>query len=254
MSSGVGVIVKHVDGEDVRNILLGLAAGENLYTKDGMPFAYMSHAKEHIISFIRSMLPDSVQISGIFPNFVFDDQGNLTGDLQLPYVAVKISRGAMLESGVGRMIYDSSEGTVYGYRQMVYVEFDVFGKSDMKIDQVMDQIELQLQINKGPGGYLFQKGFQNFMTQASEHARGFRYDTAWDFKMQHQYSSLFHGRLIIRSSFDVTWIDKLSYQGVISQIIFGQTEDIPWSMIIGTSLAHLRLEEIHWGWHGGTLL
>jgi len=254
MSSGVGIKVKHVSEDDVRNILLGLATGGNMYTSDGMPFAYMSHAKEHIITFIRSIVPSSVSISGIFPNFVFDSDGNLSGDLQLPYVAVKISRGPMLEVGVGRMLYDGTEGTVYGYRQMAYVEFDVFGKSDMKIDQVMDQIELQLQINKGSGGYLFQKGFQNFMTRASEHARGFRYDTAWDFKMQHQYSSLFHGRLIVSTSFDVAWIDKLSYQGVISQIIFGQTEDIPWSVIIGTSLDYLRLEEIHWGWHGGTLL
>lgn len=251
MNSGVGVTVKHVDVDDIRTILLGLAEGEELYTKDGMPFAYMSHAKEHIITYMRSILPSTVSISGIFPDFVFDENGNLAGDLQLPYVAVKISRGPMLEVGVGRMLWDSSEGEVLGFRQICYVEFDVFGINDMKIDQVVDQIELQLQIAKGPGGYLFQKGFQNFMTRASEHARGFRYDTAWDFKMQHQYAKLFHARLIVSTSFDVTWINKLSYQGVISQIIFGQTEDIPWSMIIGSSLAYLRLEQIHWNWHGG---
>lgn len=254
MSSGVGVIVKHVTGEDVRNILLGLAEGDNKYTEDGMPFGYISHAKEHIITFIRSKLPATIQISGVFPEFVFDSDGNLAGDLQLPYVAVKISRGPMREVGVGRMLSDGPEGTVYGYRQMVYVEFNVFGMVDMKIDQVVDQIELQIQIAKGPGGYLFQKGFQNFMTRASEHARGFRYDTAWDFKMQHQYAKLFHARLLVDSSFDVTWIDKLSSYGIISQIVFGQTVDIPWSMIVGMSKAYLRLEEIYWKWHGRTLI
>ena len=254
MSSGVGVTVKHVSGEEVRNILFGLAEGGNLYTKDGMPYAYMSHAKEHLTTFLRSILPATVSVTGIFPNFAFDSDGNVAGDLQLPYVAIKISRSAMREVGVGRLLYDGVDGEVLGFRQMATIEFDVFGTADMKIDQIVDQIELQIQIAKGPGGYLFQKGFQNFMTRASEHARGFRYDTAWDFKMQHQYADLFHARLLISTSFDVTWINKLFYQGVITQIILGQTEDIPWSIIVGSSLAYLRLEEINWDWHGGTLL
>lgn len=254
MSSGVGVKVKHFDGDTVRDILIGLARGSTPYTEDGMPFAYMAAAKEHIITHLRSILPDSVRISTIFPHFTFDSNGNLTGELQLPYVAVKISRGPMREVGVGRMLWDDHVGTVYGFNQIAYVEFDVFGKSDMKIDQIVDQIELQLQMEKSTGGELWQKGFQNFMTLTSEHARGFRYDTAWDFKMQHQYSFLFYARLVVRVSFDVAWIDKTSSQGVISQILFGQTVDIPWSTVIGMSLAYLRLEEIHWNWHSGILL
>ncbi len=254
MNSGVGIKVSHVDGETVRSILLGLAEGGQGFTKDGMPYAFMSHAKEHIITHLRSILPDTVKISGMFPHFTFDVNGNLTGDLQLPHVAVKISRGPMLEVGVGRLLWDGPEGTVYGFRQIAYVEFDIFGRSDMKIDQIADQIELQLQMSKSTGGELWQKGFQNFTTRASEHGRGFRYDTAWDFRMQHQYSFLFHARLVVSTSFDVAWIDKTFYQGVISQIIFGQTVDIPWEIVLGSSLAYLRLEEIHWGWHGGTLL
>ena len=254
MNSGVGTKVKHVYDDNVRDILLGLAKGGNLYTKDGMPLAFMSHAKEHIITFIRSVFPEGVQISGMFPHFTFDENGNLTGELQLPYVAVKISRGPMREVGIGRLLWDGVEGTVYGFNQVCYIEFDIFGRSDMKIDQIADQIELQLQMEKGTGGELWQKGFQNFMTRASEHGRGFRYDTAWDFRMQHQYSFLFHARLVISTSFDVAWVDKIGSYGVISQIIFGQTVDIPWETIIGSSLAYLRLEELYWGWHGETLL
>jgi len=124
----------------------------------------------------------------------------------------------------------------------------------MKIDQVVDQIELQIQIAKSTGGTLWQKGFQNFMTLSSDPARGFRYDTPWDFRMQHQYSEVFYSRLTIRTSFDVTWVVKPQFGGIISQIIFEQTQDIPWETVIGASLGYLLLEDMFFGMHDGILL
>ena len=254
MSSGVGTYVSHFDGTTVRQILLGLMQGENLVTEDGMPFSHVSTAKEHVITFLRSILPSTVKITAIFPSFTFDQSGNLVGDVQLPHVAVKAIKGGIKEVGVGRRLWETPDGFVHAFTQILYLEFDVFGRTDMKIDQVVDQIELQLQIEKSTGGVLWSKGFQNFMTMSSDPARGFRYDTAWDFKMQHQYAEMFHSRLSVRTSFDVTWIVRPQFGGVISQIIFSQTEDIPWETIIGSSLGYLLLEDMFFGMHNGILL
>lgn len=254
MNSGVGTYVSHFDGTTVRQILLGLMEGENLVTKDGMPFSHVSTAKEHLIAFLRTFLPSTVNVTAIFPAFSFDTDGNMVGEVQLPHVSLKAIKGGIKEVGIGRRLWETPDGFVYGFNQVLYLEFNIFGRTDMKIDQIVDQIELQIQIAKSTGGALWLKGFQNFMTLSSDPARGFRYDTPWDFRMQHQYAEVFYARLTIRTSFDVTWVVRPQFGGVISQIIFEQTEDIPWETVIGSSLAYLRLEELFFDLHGGVLI
>jgi len=249
MISGVGVASKHADGTTVRDVIIGLVEGDYYATKDGLVYGYTSHAKEHVITFLRSVIPSTVTISAVFPQFNYDDQGNIIGNIPTPYVAVKGVKGPCKEVGVGRILWEDPEGMVYGFNQTMYLEFDVFGTSDMKIDQVVDQIALQLQKEKSTGGELWLKGFQDFKTTSSDPARGFRYDTAWDFRMQHQYAELWHARLTVRTAFDVAWIDKTSFYGTISQIIFGQTVDIPWEAVIGNSMAYLALEATYFGLH-----
>lgn len=247
-NSGVGITVKHTGSDGVYNIILGLMNADRTVTKDGILFGYKSHALDHIITFFKSYFGDTVNISSIFPSEVYDEQGNVMGGLQLPYVAVRTMRGPSREVGVGGFLWETNEGTVYAFNQVLYVEFDIFSKVVMKIEQIADHISLQLQKQKRVGGELWNKGFQNFEIIQSDTGRGFRYDTAWDFKMQHQYVDLFHTRLMIRTMFDVVWIDKTTSQGIISQIIFKQTTDYPWETIIGSTLAHLILEDKFFGW------
>lgn len=254
LSSGVGVRVDHFDGETVREIIIGLMEGDQTYTLDGMPLSYEAHAVEHIKNYLESVFPTTVKISHIFPREVYDENGEILGDLQLPYVAIRVNKGPSKEVGIGGILWDGKEGTVLGFNQIMYIEFDIFDTNMMKVAQIGDHISSQLQWQKRIGGVLWEKGFQNFETVQSESARGFRYDTAWDFRMQHQYADLFHTRMTVRTRFDVVWLNKLDSRGVISMIVFGQTDDLPFSTFIGASLGYLRLEELYYGWHGKTLL
>ena len=254
LNSGVGITVKQVSEDSVYNIILGLMAADRDVTQDGMPFGYKSHAVDHIVTYFKSIFPTSVQMSSIFPQEVYDSQGNISGNLQLPYVAVRGARGPSREVGVGGMLWEDNEAVYYGFNQTMYFEFDIFATKMMKVDQIADHISLELQKQKRMGGELWQKGFQNFEIIQSEPARGFRFDTAWDFRMQHQYADLFHTRLTVRTTFDVVWVDKTGYEGVISRIVFQQTEDLPWSTLVGSTLAHLILEDTFFDWHHNTLL
>lgn len=254
LDSGVGITVKHKSGDQVYNIVLGLMKADRDATQDGMLFGYKSHAVDHIITFFNSVFGSTVNMSSIFPQEVYDSEGQISGNLQLPYVAVRGSRGPSREVGVGGMLWEDTQAVYYAFNQTMYFEFDIFATKMMKADQIADHISLQVQKQKRFGGELWQKGFQNFEIIQSEPARGFRYDTAWDFKMQHQYADLFHTRLTIRTAFDVVWADKTGYEGVISMIVFQQTEDIEWSTVIGSTMAHLILEDAFFGWHQGTLL
>lgn len=254
LNSGVGVTVKHFDGENVYNIILGLMAADRDVTDDGLSFGYKSHAIDHVITFFRSVFPSSVKFSSIFPKEIYDDQGQISGSLKLPFVAIRAARGPSKEVGIGGMLWEDSQAVYYAFNQTMYFEFDILDRKMMKVDQVADHISLQLQKQKRFGGELWRKGFQNFEIMQSEPARGFRYDTAWDFRMQHQYVDLFHTRLVVRTMFDVVWADKTGHDGVISMIVFQQTVDIPWSTSIGSTLAHLILEDQFFDWHHNTLL
>lgn len=254
LNSGVGITVKHFDGENVYNIILGLMDADRTVTQDGMLFGYKAHAIDHVITFFKSVFPSTVKLSSVFPQEVFDEQGQISGSLKLPYVSVGGSRGPSKEVGVGGMLWEDSQAVYYAFNQTMYFMFDIFDKTMMKVDQIADHISLQLQKQKRFGGELWRKGFQNFEIIQSDPARGFRYDTAWDFRMQHQYADLFHTRLTIRTTFDVVWADKTGYAGVISMIVFQQTVDIPWSTSIGSTLAHLILEDQYFDWHYNTLI
>ena len=253
-NSGVGITVKHTGSSGVYNIILGLMNADRTVTKDGMLFGHKSHALDHIITFFKSYFGDTVNMSSIFPSEVYDEQGNIAGSLQLPYVSVRTMRGSSREVGVGGLLWETTEGTVYAFNQTLYVEFDIFSKVMMKVEQIADHISLQLQKQKRMGGVLWNKGFQNFEIMQSDTGRGFRYDTAFDFRMQHQYVDLFYTRLLVRTMFDVVWIDKTTSKGVISQIIFKQTIDYPWETVIGSTLAHLILEDTYFDWHYDTLI
>lgn len=254
LHSGVGTKVRHSSGDNVYNILLGLAQGNQTVTLDGLPFGPESHALEHIVTLLRSILPDSIEVSSVFPSEVYDDDGNISGNLKLPYVAIRSMKGATREVGIGGVLANPPEGLVLAYNQTMYFEFDVFHTTNMKVAQIVDQITLQLQKQKRVGGELYRKGFQDFIVVGSESNRGFRYDTAWDYKMQHQYTELFHTRLSVKTMFDVAWLDKSTSQGIISMIVLSSTTDIPFETFVGASLEYLRLEELYWDWHGNTLL
>jgi len=254
LHSGVGTKVAHSDGTTVYDILYGLANGSQTVTIDGLPFGPESHALEHIINFFRSILPSTITLSNVFPREVYDSEGNILGNLKLPYVAIRGMKGPSREVGVGGVLADPPEGVVMAYNQIMYFEFDIFHTTNMKVTQIVDQIILQLQKQKRYGGILHAQGFQDFIVVESESNRGFRYDTAWDYKMQHQYTELFHTRLTVRTMFDVAWLDRSASEGIISMIVFSQTVDIPFETFIGASLEYLRLEELYWDWHGGTLL
>jgi hypothetical protein len=255
MHSGTGIIVKHPDGKgNVFNILLGLMTADPEFSADGVVYGFASHAKTHLVNLIESVLPESVRVSAMFPQFTFDDNGNLSGEAELPYIVIQGIMGPSQEIGVGRILFDTPGGEVLAFNQTMYFKFDIFGRSTMKVDQILQQIIMLIQTEKSTNGYLWKRGFQNWVVENSDPGRGFRYDTAWDFRMQHQYASLFYSSLTLQTRFDVAWVDKTSFNGTIQQIIFQQTQDIPWSMIIGASMEYLRLEEIYWGWHGGTLL
>lgn len=247
--SGVGVTVKHYDGTTVYNIILGLMAGEQTVTADGMAHGFESHAMEHVINYFRSLL-STVKISAVFPKEIYDETGQIAGSLDLPYIAVRGYMGASREVGVGGIVWEDVDGVVYAFNQVMMLEFDVFATDMMKVTQIANQIMMKLQWQKRTGGYLWQRGFQNFETVQSDAGRGFRYDTPWDFKMQHQYADLFHTRLIVRTKFDVVWKDNTATRGIISRIVFGQTEDIPFSTFIGSPLPNIYLEEMLLGWHG----
>lgn len=251
--SGVGIIAKHSTGTDVYAIQLGLQHISDQYTEDGMPFGFMSVALNHLVAFIAGFMPDTVKISATFPRFVLDDNGNIVETIHSPYISVKGNLGPSRELGMGRLLWETPDGYVKGFNQIVYFEVDVFDKTIMKCDQIADQVALQTQIEKGVGGILHRLGFQNFRIISSEAARAFRFDYPWDFRQMHQYVRLFHTRLILRTEFDVVWEDRSEVRGVISQIVMGQTVDIPYSTVLGSSLGYLRLEENYWGFHSGIL-
>lgn len=252
MYSGVGIVKKHVYGTDqIRNIMFGLMSIADMYTDDGMPMGFLAVVNTHVIEHLTSVFPSTVKVSVQFPDFPVNEDGERTGQMKVPHVTVKIGMGTSRELGVGRMLWDSNEGEVKGFNQIAYLEFSIWDRTTMKCDQLTAQIALQLQIAKGEGKELHGKGFQNFRTVRSEQARAFRYGMPYDFKMLHQTSELFHSRLTVRTQFDVVWEDKSDIEGVISQIVMGSTVEIPISVILGSSLAYLRLEQINLGWHGG---
>ena len=156
MHSGVGITVKHPDGMgDVFNIFLGLLKTDPEFSKDGITYGFTAHAKTHLVNLIESIFPSSVTISGMFPQFTFDENGNLTGDAQLPYVAVRGIMGPSQEVGVGRMLYDTPEGEVLAFNQTMIYEFHVFGRSTMKVDQIVDQLITLIQTQKSTNGYIW---------------------------------------------------------------------------------------------------
>lgn len=254
MKSGIDVRATLGSGTDSREYIFGLMADrDRLFTCDGMPHGFVSTGLGHVVKFVKSFLPTGATVSASFPEFVADESGTIVKEATLPYVAVKGILGLSKEVGIGGKIAETPTGYVYSFNQVMYFEFDIFGKRNMKIDQITEQIALQFQIAKRCGGTLWEKGFQNFRVVSSDPARGFRFDLAWDFRMQHQYADMLHSRVTIRSSFDVVWHDTSEVNGIISMIVFGQTEDIPWSTTIGSQMGWLTLERREWNWFGGTV-